>query len=185
MVVAVAYPAAVGAWELIVATAAAIGIGVGAHELSKAKSKAQTDLQTDAATDTCKQCKKDPCKALENGVPGSKYRGGAHRSTKLPSGDGKESHHMPAKASSPLSEGEGPAIQMDPADHANTLSHGRSDEAKEHRDIQRQLIAGGQFMKAQAIDIADIRSQYGAKYDEAIKQMLAYTGCLKLEKRIQ
>lgn len=180
---ALAYPVAVGVWEAILWTGAALGIigttAVVADKLSKADSAAKTNLQTATASTTCQTCKPNPCAALAGGVPGSQYRGGAHGLTKLPYGDGKESHHIPANAVSPLPDDVGPAIQMDPADHKLTESRGSGADAKAYRATQKVLIDKGQFMTAQAMDFADIHAKFGSKYDAAIAQAIAYTACLK------
>ncbi len=44
-----------------------------------------------------------------NGNDGN-YKGGKHRETSKPVGDGKHSHHMPADSASPLNKADGPAI---------------------------------------------------------------------------
>jgi len=100
------------------------------------------------------------------------FRGGRHGSTKLPAGDALQSHHMPANSINDLPENQGPAIQMDPADHAGTASHGSQGLAgAKFRQRQQQLIQQGRFGEAIQIDIDDIRSKFGSKYDEAIKEM--------------
>jgi hypothetical protein len=94
-------------------------------------------------------------------------------------GDQIESHHIPAKAVSYLHENVGPAIQMDEADHWRTASNGRMPGHAAYIARQGQHIAGNNFLGAVAMDIADIRSKFGTKYDSAIAQMEAYTACLK------
>jgi len=101
------------------------------------------------------------------------FQGGAHGNMKGFSG--RESHHMPADAASSLSKNQGPAIQMDIADHKKTASWGSSREARAYRAEQAERIKAGDFAGAQRMDIQDIRSKFGAKYDAAIKQMIEYT----------
>jgi RHS repeat-associated protein len=104
--------------------------------------------------------------------------GGAHNVVRgLPK---RHSHHMPAAAASSLSYGKGPAISMSIADHKLTASFGPSRDAKAYREIQRQLIEKGKFREAQLMDIKDVQSLFGEKYNASIKQMLAYTTSLGL-----
>jgi len=56
-----------------------------------------------------------------------------------------------------------------------TASFGSSKEARAYREQQKTLIEQGRFREAQQMDIIDIQSKFGGKYDEAIKQMLDYT----------
>jgi RHS repeat-associated protein len=100
------------------------------------------------------------------------YRGGRHADTKQPIGDGLESHHMPSKSSSSLDPDEGPAIQMEAADHRLTASWGSSKSAQEYRAKQRSLLEAGRRDEAIQMDIDDIQSKFGSKYDEAILEML-------------
>jgi RHS repeat-associated protein len=99
-----------------------------------------------------------------------KYRGGRHGDTKKPSGDGLDSHHMPARSASPLPADDGPAIQMEPADHQRTSSFGSSAAAVEYREKLRRLIEAGKFEEAFETEAADIRRIFGDKYDEAIEE---------------
>ena len=101
-----------------------------------------------------------------------KFRGGLHGSTKGPVGDGLASHHMPAKSVSGLHPNKGPAIQMEPADHALTASHGSQPGSDFYRLRQQRLIKQGRFGDAIQLDIDNIRSLFGDKYDEAIREML-------------
>ena len=96
--------------------------------------------------------------------------------------NGKQAHHMPSKKVSPLSEAEGPAIRMDPLDHQDTISWGNSREAQIWRARQKALIDAGKFREAQMMDIEDVRSKFGSKYDDAIKQMVEYTEGLPADK---
>ncbi|WP_234706296.1 MULTISPECIES: hemagglutinin repeat-containing protein [Xanthomonas] len=107
--------------------------------------------------------------------------GGPHLQTSKPKGDGLDSHHCPAKAcyaSAPISSDRGPAIKMDPGDHKKTASNGPGDDAVAYRAKQQELLEQGRLMEAQKMDIDDIRSKFGNKYDDAIKQMVDYTKTL-------
>lgn len=90
-----------------------------------------------------------------------------------------EVHHMPAKDISPLNHNDGPAIKMEKQDHRKTASYGSSKEAKEYRRQQKELIDKGDFEGAIQMDIDDIRSKFGDKYNKAIAQMLDYVKELK------
>ena len=93
---------------------------------------------------------------------------------------GNEAHHMPANSVSPLSTGKGPACSICKADHAETASYGSTREARAYREEQRKLIEQGKFREAQEMDIRDLQSKFGSKYDEAIQQMRDYTRSLGL-----
>lgn len=79
---------------------------------------------------------------------------------------------MPADSVSPLSRGRGPAIQMEKADHMITASWGSSSRAKSYRAQQRALIDQGRFDDAVQMDIDDVTSKFGIKYDSAILDMI-------------
>jgi RHS repeat-associated protein len=104
--------------------------------------------------------------------------GGAYKD--LPTG-GMDRHHMPAKSVSPLGKDEGPAIRMEPTDHAKTASYGSSKSAKAYRAKQGELIKKGKFQEAQNMDVNDVQSQFGSKYDTGIKQAQDYTKTIPQE----
>ncbi|WP_179059269.1 hypothetical protein [Pseudomonas taiwanensis] len=129
--------------------------------------------------------KKDPCKPLQNGVPGNNYRGGRHGNIKKGGYSyqpRRESHHMPADAAYTKVNGKSvsseskPSIQMDKGDHERSASWGSSSEADKYRKQQEKLMKGGKagYYAALMMDITDVRSKFGDKYDEAIAQMLAW-----------
>ncbi|WP_238476074.1 hypothetical protein [Clostridium manihotivorum] len=89
--------------------------------------------------------------------------------------NGGENHHMPAKSVSNLSKNKGPALNMEKADHRMTASWGNSKEAQLYRAQQKSLIDKGKFMEAQQMDIDDVTSKFGSKYNEGIRQMKDYT----------
>jgi len=89
----------------------------------------------------------------------------------------QEAHHMPANAASSISEHKGPAIQMDKGDHRQSASCDTNDP--KYVTAQQKLASQGKagVMAAMAMDIADIRSKFGNKYDSAIAQMMMYSKC--------
>jgi hypothetical protein len=101
---------------------------------------------------------------------GGVFSGGRYKD--LARGPGIEIHHMPAKSVSPLSEGDGPAIQMETGDHRITGSWGRSRDAIEYRSLQKSLIDQGRFDDAIQMDIDDVQQNFGSKYDAAILKMI-------------
>ncbi|WP_298532204.1 polymorphic toxin-type HINT domain-containing protein [uncultured Ruminococcus sp.] len=114
--------------------------------------------------------------------------GGSYKDLKKDK-DGKlyekeEIHHMPADNSSPLARGDGPAIRMDKADHRQTASCGRSKKAQAHRAKQKSLIQQGKFREAVKMDIKDIRSKFGNKYDKGIGEMWKYINELERNGKI-
>ena len=127
--------------------------------------------------------KKGPCDHLRRGDGKGPYRGGAHSETSKPRNDGKDSHHAPADDSSPLPRKDGPTVQMDPTDHKNTTSNGSGRDAVLYREKIEGLIAQGKWRDAMAEEVKDIRrvareAGNPKKYNEAIKEMLAYYKCL-------
>lgn len=81
---------------------------------------------------------------------------------------------MPADSVSPFSKDAGSSIQMGTANHKNTASWGNSLAAQEYRAKQAFLIENGMFKEAIQMDIDDIHSKFGSKYDSAILEMLKY-----------
>jgi multidrug efflux pump subunit AcrA (membrane-fusion protein) len=109
------------------------------------------------------------------GVRAKKKGGGSYGKLK---GKGGEVHHMPANSVSPLSRNKGPAVRMSEKDHRKTASWGNSREAKAYRKKQKKLIKEGKFKEAQRMDIDDVRSKFGNKYDDQIRKMQEYTDSL-------
>lgn len=154
----------------------------------EAAEKAEKEAAEKASKDgskVTKKGKKGPCDDLKKGNGSGQHRGGAHSETSKPVNDGKDSHHMPAKESykGKLDPNDGPAIQMDPKDHAKTLSNGSGNLAYNYRKMLAGLIADGKWRDAMAMDIRDARNiaRMGGdpkKYNQAIKEMLAYFNCL-------
>lgn len=103
----------------------------------------------------------------------SKQKGGAFKD--LENLENTERHHMPSCEASNLQRDVGPAIIMDKVDHMKTASWGRSREAQEYRNKQKELIDSGNFKEAQQMDINDIRSKFGNKYDNEIREMKKYS----------
>jgi hypothetical protein len=112
-------------------------------------------------------------------VAHKKPEGGAYSDLKA---DGQHRHHMPSNDASPITTEKGPSIRMEPTDHRKTASYGNSKEARTYRAKQREHIEQGNFKQAQRMDIDDIRSKFGSKYDEKIQEMRDYTDSLKVPK---
>jgi hypothetical protein len=103
------------------------------------------------------------------------YSGGAY--SEVPK-NGGQNHHMPADSVSPLPKEKGPVINMSPEDHMKTASWGSGRDARQYRKIQENLIKEGKFLEAQNMDIKDVQSKFGTKYNSAIKEMQDYTHIL-------
>ncbi|MCC7000379.1 MAG: RHS repeat-associated core domain-containing protein [Deltaproteobacteria bacterium] len=103
--------------------------------------------------------------------------GGAYKDLR---GEGADRHHMPADSVSPLSKGKGPAIRMEPADHARTASYGSRADAKAYRAVQEQLVSAGRSGEALMMDVIDVRNKFGAKYEAAIEQAVEYAKSIGL-----
>ena len=93
---------------------------------------------------------------------------------KISDGNIHEIHHTPADSVTKFDYTDGPAIRMDKMDHRQTASWGNSREARQYREIQEKLVSEGKIRDAIQMDIDDIVSKFGDKYDESIKQMLEY-----------
>lgn len=108
----------------------------------------------------------------------TQFKGGVHSETKLPVGDGLDSHHMPAKSVSGIPAEKGPAIQMDPSDHQLTSSHSWQPGSLEYRAEIGQMIQDGNMRGAMATEIRDVRraAQQGSgdrtKYNGAVREMM-------------
>jgi RHS repeat-associated protein len=72
-----------------------------------------------------------------------------------------------------------PTICMVAGDHADTASNGSSNAAKAYREEQADLISVGRFEAAQNMDITDIHTLFGSKYDVGIIQMQNYTASFR------
>jgi len=185
---AVAAGAALWTWMSSTAGVATLGAIAAIAGEEAARRRAEQLLRDNTYSDVCLSCA-IKCQALACGVPGSKYRGGAHWCTSLPKNDGLVSHHTPAQnAYKNLPPGGGylppdlgPAIQMDPADHYQTATNPTSGPNwVSAQAAQTALISSGNWMGATALDVADLQSpKFHHKYDAAIAQMAAYTACMK------
>ncbi len=85
--------------------------------------------------------------------------------------NGLEIHHIPANAASEetiMSRKNGPAIVMTKEDHQKTASYGASAAAKQYREKQAEYIKNKDWKKAFDMDVKDIRTKFGTKYNKAI-----------------
>ena len=67
-----------------------------------------------------------------------------------------------------------PSIKMDTADHRQTASFGNSHDARTYRAEQAKLISQGNMTAAIKMDVDDIHTKFGTKYDEGIRQAIRY-----------
>ena len=65
-----------------------------------------------------------------------------------------------------------PAIQMDPADHRNTLSWGNRASAKKYQEEQAQLVREGKIDEAFQREYEYIKNRFAGKYDQALDEMI-------------
>lgn len=156
-----------------------------ARAAKEAENAVEAGAKTPRKEVTVKQRKKGPCDHLRQGSGKGPYRGGAHGKTSKPANDGKDSHHMPADDISPLKTGDGPAIQMDPNDHAMTSSNGNKGAKGTRYRLQiEQLLRDRKWREAVAKEILDIRRvakdvDNPRKYNQAMLEMLSYFKCLQ------
>lgn len=94
------------------------------------------------------------------------YHGGAYKDVFIPGGE-REAHHIPANEVNGLETRDGPCISMDVKDHRKTAGWGRSKEAGEYREKQKELIEAGDFKAALKMDIDDIL--FSRKFEDAKK----------------
>ena len=78
-----------------------------------------------------------------------------------------------------LPEEDGPAIRMEKGDHRRTASCGRSKKAQAYRTKQENLIKAGKFREAVKMDVKDIRSKFGNKYEKGIGETWKYVNELE------
>lgn len=143
-------------------------------EEMKSDSAERTDEMTPDAAERTGEMKSEP----------EEVKGGSYRDTKRTSdGETHEVHHTPSDEAAELGK-DGPAIKMEKEDHHKTASYGNSKEAREYRAQQKELIDQGKFREAVQMDIDDIRSKFGDKYDEGISQMKDYVDQLEKEGKI-
>jgi hypothetical protein len=104
--------------------------------------------------------------------------GGSYKSVRS-TNTGGEVHHIPAYGSYAenglLTKNDGPAIWMSKDDHGETASWRSSKEARNYRAQQKELINQGKFQEAQQMDVEDIRSKFGDKYDVGLEEARSYT----------
>ena len=67
-----------------------------------------------------------------------------------------------------------PCILMTSEDHQRTASWGSSYAAQAYRSQQLALVQQGKYLAAMQMDINDIHSKFGSRYDAAINQMWLY-----------
>lgn len=95
-----------------------------------------------------------------------------------------EAHHIYAhnlyKNVLKISRGQGSSIKMFREDHRKTASCGRSKQAKDYRTKQSNLLKQGKYKEAWQMDVKDIRSKFGNKYDQHLLQ--AEKQLLKLDR---
>jgi hypothetical protein len=79
---------------------------------------------------------------------------------------GKDRHHMPADSVSPMSRTHGPAVRMDPADHARTRTYGSAPG--------KQISTLDDFKREMDRDIRELQRRWPGKYDKGIAEMRQY-----------
>ena len=168
--------------ELLRAGLAPVDIGLGAINIGSGKGEVRDYLSVAGAVPIGgtigKLAKAALARRATEKVAEGAFRkviqlGGAHRDIKgMP---GYEAHHMPGKAVSPHSEGDGPAIAMLKEDHRQLPTSRRGPEGDAFRRRQSEHISRGDFASAIQMEIDLVRSRYGARYDDAIEQMLKFS----------
>jgi hypothetical protein len=88
--------------------------------------------------------------------------------------EGYQRHHPIAAAISPIPYEEAPAFHMETLDHMRTASYGNGPAAQRYKAAQKRLADSGRMDEAMHMDIRDVRSKFGNKYDREISEMLDY-----------
>jgi hypothetical protein len=106
------------------------------------------------------------------------YKGGAYKDIKVEY-DPKnphdiDRHHIPADSIMSTSRSNGPAIQMDKADHIKTSSYGNSAKAQAYRQKIKTKIESGDIRGAVAQEGWDVKNIAGTKYNDALREMIEY-----------
>lgn len=157
------------------------------RSISRGREMLRRDATRRSNCRTCRQLDElaSPCALLSRGtgLNSSPYAGGSNAGNLSQSRPGIHSHHMPAQGAYPrgVRGGAGwmPAIQMDAADHRQTASYGSGRTAQSYRDAQNALLRRGRMREAFLMDVLDIRSKFGDKYDGAIAEAAAYMECVQ------
>jgi hypothetical protein len=111
--------------------------------------------------------KKNPILRMEM----ERYRGGIYGELEAKRGV-IDRHHMPADSTTSIPTRRGLAIQMDVTDHKKTSSYGSSTEAKAYRAMLQQKVDAEDMRGAVAMDILDVKSVTGTKYNQAMLEMI-------------
>lgn len=98
-----------------------------------------------------------PCDHLKQGSGKGPYRGGAHSKTSKPKNDGKDSHHIPSDAASPLSKKDGPKDSDASERSRKTSSNGQTPGYEDYIDSIGELIKQGRWRDAFAKEVKDVR----------------------------
>lgn len=67
-----------------------------------------------------------------------------------------------------------PVVLMTPEDHQLSASYGSGASAVAYRNSQLALVRQGKYLEAMQMDINDIHSKFGDRYNGAIEQMWSY-----------
>lgn len=140
----------------------------------------ETGGQESAEKGALKQREVEAAESLKGKIEGqaeetpTTHEGGRYGDLTKESVAGTEVHHIPPKSVNGLKEADGPAIRMDIEDHRQTASFGPSNEARDYRAQQDQLVKEGRFEEALNNDIKDLKEKFGDKYDEVIAQAKEY-----------
>jgi hypothetical protein len=96
-------------------------------------------------------------------------KGGAHKDLDFDIST-EQRHHMPSQASGNKG-GNGGAITTKTIDHKSMASSDNQPGSKIYRAEQKALIDEGKFKEAFDMDVNDIQSKYGEKYNSEIKEL--------------
>jgi hypothetical protein len=111
--------------------------------------------------------------------------GGSYKNVRASNTGGQVHHLIAAKIEIPgLSKSDYPSVYLESfADHKKTASWGRGDIPDSYRQQQQTLINQGEIRRAIAIDIRNLRNNFGTKYNEALLQSIDYAESLKAFKK--
>jgi hypothetical protein len=125
----------------------------------------------------------------------SQHDGGSYWKLNQESREGQERHHMWAQGAfknvDGLTADNTPSIWMAKEDHRLTASWGNNPRADQYRTAQSAALQQGRYQDAWMMDVKDVRSQFGEKYDRGIlqaeRQMLVLDrrGNIELDKQFK
>jgi hypothetical protein len=100
-------------------------------------------------------------------------KGGSHYQVRK-ANVGGEVHHIISDSVSDIPTGKGPSLWMEVTDHSKTGSFRNNPGASDYRAVQKSLVEQGRYRDAAAMDLRNIRSNTGSKYNQGMLEAIDY-----------